>query len=318
MTLKFLSPFKNENFIDDEISHQDIDSNDYNEPYYIKDLSIFNENNDLIIDIFNSNFINDYNKANEDDDDNIINKMNDNDNNDNKKKITKIFTTENYEKNGQTASSSKDKTSNSSKSNNNQNLNNNVKLGRKRRDEIYNEDIGKIHTKNKPDNIRVRYKRLFFNKLIEYLNAQLKESKNPKLKSLSFKKLNTEFIKSLKKDEIVKMLNSPAFEVLSQKIVKKCKRYQEYHNREIINLIYIENEENLTIILSKSIRELINAFCGNTNDYLLLKNYRLEDSIKEMSKKENKEYIAKLQNEAKHFEEHFIKISSRNSKKDKN
>lgn len=137
------------------------------------------------------------------------------------------------------------------------------------------------------------------------------------MKSLCFKKLNTHFITSLKKDEIIKMLNSPAFEVLSQKIVKKCKRYKEYHNKEIINLIYKENEEKLIIILNKSIRELNNIFSGNTTDYLLLKNYRLEDSIKELSKKESKNYIEKLQNEGKNFEEYFIKISGRNSKKKK-
>ena len=317
MTFKFLSPFQNKNFIYDEISHQSGDSNDYIEPFNLKDSFIFNENGDLKNYIFNTSFINDYNKANNDD--KIPKNINDNDNNVNKQKIMRIFTTENYEKNEQTASSSKDKTGSSSNNNNKQNLNNNVKLGRKRRDEIYNEDIvnDNAHTKNKPDNIRVRYKRLFFKNLIKFLNAQLIESKNPKLKSLSFKKLNTEFIKSLKKDEILKMLNSPAFEILSQKIVKKCKRYQEYHNKEIINLIYKENEESLIITLSKSIRELINAFCGNANDDILLKNYRLEDSIKELSKVESKDYIAKLQNEAKHFEENFVKISGRNSKKDK-
>ena len=315
MNFIFLSPYQNENFINDEISHQDGDSNDYNEPFNLQDLSIFNENDELKNDIFNASFLNDYNKANNDD--KITKNINDYDNNSNKKKIMKIFTTINYEKNEQIAPSSKNKAnySTTTKSNNKQKMNNNVKLGRKRRDEKYNEDIDNVHTKNKSDNIRVRYKRLFFNSLIEFLNAQLIESKNQKLKSLSFKKLNTKFIKSLKKDEILKMLNSPAFEILSQKIVKKCKRYQEYHNREIINLIYKENEEKLINILSKSIRELINTFSGNTNDDLLLKNYRLEDSIKELSKKESKDYIDKLQNEAKNFEENFMKISGRNSKK---
>ena len=315
MSFIFLSPYQNKNFFNDEISNQDGDSNDYNDPFNLKDLSLFNENSELINDIFNASFINDYNKSSNHD--NITKNINDKDNSVNKKKIIKIFTTANYEKNEKTAFSSKDKESNSTitKSNNKQNINNNAKLGRKRGNEIYNEDIDNSHTKNKPDNIRVKYKRLFFNSLIKCLNAQLKESKNPKLKSLCFKKLNTHFITSLKKDEIIKMLNSPAFEVLSQKIVKKCKRYQEYHNKEIINLIYKENEEKLIIILNKSIRELNNIFSGNTTDDLLLKNYRLEDSIKELSKKESKNYIAKLQNEAKNFEENFIKISGRNSKK---
>ena len=317
MSFIFLSPYQNKNFFNDEISNQDEDSNDYNDPFNIKDLSLFNENSELINDIFNASFINDCNK--ESNDDKITKNINDKDNSVNKKKIMKIFITANYEKSEKTAFSSKDKESNSTitKNNNKQNINNNAKLGRKRGNEIYNEDVDNSHTKNKPDNIRVKYKRLFFNSLIKCLNAQLKESKNPKLKSLCFKKLNTHFITSLKKDEIIKMLNSPAFEVLSQKIVKKCKRYQEYHNKEIINLIYKENEEKLIIILSKSIRELNNIFSGNTTDDLLLKNYRLEDSIKELSKKESKNYIEKLQNEGKNFEENFIKISGRNSKKKK-
>ena len=317
MSFIFLSPYQNKNFFNDEISNQDEDSNDYNDPFNIKDLSLFNENSELINDIFNASFINDCNK--ESNDDKITKNINDKDNSVNKKKIMKIFITANYEKSEKTAFSSKDKESNSTitKNNNKQNINNNAKLGRKRGNEIYNEDVDNSHTKNKPDNIRVKYKRLFFNSLIKCLNAQLKESKNPKLKSLCFKKLNTHFITSLKKDEIIKMLNSPAFEVLSQKIVKKCKRYKEYHNKEIINLIYKENEEKLIIILNKSIRELNNIFSGNTTDDLLLKNYRLEDSIKELSKKESKNYIEKLQNEGKNFEENFIKISGRNSKKKK-
>ena len=193
-------------------------------------------------------------------------------------------------------------------------MNNKAKLGRKRKDEINNEDIdnANIHTKENPDNIRVRFKRIFFANLIGSLNELLKESQNPKLNSLQFKKLNSVFIKSLKKDMIVEMLNSPASKVLSEKIAKKYKKFDEYSNREIINLIYKENEESLINILSKPTRELIGAFCGNTDDDLLLKNYRLEDSIKKLSKKENKDYIEKLKNEAKHFEETFIKISGRN------
>ena len=107
-------------------------------------------------------------------------------------------------------------------------MNNKAKLGRKRKDEINNEDIdnANIHTKEKPDNIRVRFKRIFF------ANELLKESQNLKLNSLQFKKLNSVFIKSLKKDMIVEMLNSPASKVLSEKIAKKYKKFDEYNNRK--------------------------------------------------------------------------------------
>jgi hypothetical protein len=288
--MSFLSPFS-ENFNNDEIFPLNGDFNYFNDPFNLGGFSIFNELDEFKNDIFNTSFIdNDYNinnvnnENNADNVNNVNNVNNDNNINDNEPNT-------NYGEIIRIVSSSNNKK---------------------------NEDNVNIHTKEKPDNIRVRYKRIFFANLISSLNKLLKESQNPKLNSLEFKKLNSDFIKSLKKDVIVEMLNSPAYKVLSQKIAKKYKTFEEYHNREIINLIYKENEESLINIFNKPTRELMKAFCGNTDDDSLLKNYRLEDSIKTLSKKESKDYIAKLQNEAKHFEEHFIKISSRNSKKDKN
>ena len=322
--MSFLSPFS-ENFNYHESFHLNGDFNFLNAPFNLSGLSIFNEIDEFKNDIFNTSFIyDDYNVNNANNvnnDNNISNYINDNEPNTHNGEIKRIITTSNNGKNEETAFSNKDKTTNFTQSLSEPKMNNKAKLGRKRKDEINNEDIdnANIHTKEKPDNIRVRFKRLFFVNLIKYSNERLMECQNPKLNSLELKKLNSDFIKSLKKDMIVEMLNSPASKVLSQKIAKKYKNFDEFHNRKIINLIYKENEESLINILSKPTRELIGAFCGNTDDDLLLKNYRLEDSIKQLSKKESKEYIEKLKNEAKHFEEIFIKISGRNrtSKKDK-
>ena len=327
--MNFSNPFS-ENFNYDDIFHQDGDSN--YDPFNLRGFSIFNENGEFKNDIFNTNFIDDdynvnnvnnednVNNVNNEDnvnnvnnDNNISNNINNNEPNINNGKIIRIFTTSNNEKN-ETAFSSKDKTTNSIKSLSEPKMDNKTKLGRKRKGEINNEDIdnANIHTKEKPDNIRVRFKRLFFVNLIKYSNERLMESQNPKLNSLELKKLNSDFIKSLKKDMIIEMLKSPASKVLSQKIAKKYKNFDEFHNRKIINLIYKENEESLINIFNKPTRELMKAFCGNTDDDSLLKNYRLEDSIKTLSKKESKDYIEKLKNEAKNFEKTFKKIFGRN------
>ena len=312
MDFMFLSPYQNDNLNYDEFSEN---VEDFNYPLNLETSFIFNDKYDFENESFYKNLINDENKENNDNtDNNMSNTINVNKLDINKQKKLMIFTIINNEKNEKTTSSSKNKTSNSSISKEN----NKLKLGRKRKGEIYNEDNDKVHTKNRPDNIRVKFKRLFFNNLINCFNSQLSESKNPKLKSLCFKKLNTDFIKSLKRDKILKMLDSPASSILSQKIAKKYRMLQGNHNKEIINLIYKENEENIIINLNKLIKELIEAFCGNTNDDLLLKNYRLDDSIKELSKKESKDYIENLKNEAKHFEANFIKIYGRRIKNKKN
>jgi hypothetical protein len=303
----------------DENSPQDELPNYFYNPFNLRGFSIFNEIDEIKNDIFNTNLLVDYN--NENNNNHITNNINDKEPNAYNEKMQTVFTTSNNEKNIKTASSSKAITTNSTKICNEPKTDNKPKLGRKRKDEINDEDIDndKVHTKEKPDNIKVRFKRIFFSNLIDNLNKRLKESSNPKLNSLMLKKLNSDFVKSLKKDVITNMLDSPASVVLSQKIAKKYKRFDEYHNREIINLIYEENEESLITILSKYTRELIEAFLGNTDDDSLFKNYSLEDSIKKLSKKETKGYIEKFRNEAQHFEETFREISGRNrtSKKDK-
>lgn len=313
-----LSPFKIDYFNYDEISNIDEDFNTLNnDPFNLKIPSIFNENNDFRNDMFNASFT--YDDYNANDDNNIRNNIDDFTQDVNKPEKKNIFGTTKDESKDKTSFSDGDKAINSAKSVGEPKTNNKVKLGRKRKAEVNNEEIDytNVHTKEKPDNIKVKSKRLFFNYLKKYLNAKLIESKNPNLESLSFKKLNSGFIKSLKKDVINKMFDSPVFEVLSQPIAKKYKKFESDHNKKLVNLIFKENEENLLNIISKPTREIFRAFIGNTNDDLLLKNYRLDDAIKELSKKESKDYIEKLKYEAIHFEENFNKIIGRKPKKDK-
>ena len=319
MNLLFYNSYQSDNEIFDNTEI----FNNFKEPVNLDNSSIFNNdfNFDFENDKIHDTFLNDYDYDKENNNNIIKNTINENelDANKNEKKI--IFTTTtsiiNIEKNEQTSMFSNNKTSDSTKKDYISKVNNNAKLGRKKKNEIYDLDLDNVHTKKNPDNIKVKYKRTFFNSLIAYLNFKLKKSKNKKLKYLSFKKLNSDFIKSLKKDEIMKMLYSPASDVLSIEIAQKYKKLQKNHNKEIIKLIYQENEVDLINILDMLIKKLMEAFCGNTNDDLLLQNYRLDVSIKELSKKESKEYIELFQNEAINFEENFKKIFGRKSLKDK-
>lgn len=233
--------------------------------------------------------------------------------------VIQVYTIINNERNRQTISPNKTKT-NTSKSKVNtlkMNGNDNIKkLGRKKKNEAYNKDTDtdKVHTKKYPDNIRTKFKRLFFKKLIQCLNDKLIESNNPKLNSLSFKKLNSGFIKSLKKDEMIKMFNSPVYKVLSQKIAKKYKKFRSNYNKDLIKLIYKEHEESLIIILNKKTSELIGDFCCITKDNILPEKYRLDDSINGLSKDESKDYIEKFKNEAQNFENTFQYIYGRRPK----
>lgn len=194
-----------------------------------------------------------------------------------------------------------------------------VKLGRKRKGEIYDKE--KVHSKESIDNIKIKFKRLFFNNLNEFLNNKLKKSKNLKLKSLRFKKLNSSYIERLKKNVNLEMLDSPASVVLSRDIAKRYKNFDRDHNKKVIDLIYEENEESLMNILNESIRRLMEIFCNEKKEEGLFKEYkRLDECIKNFIKdlsengKDKEDYFNKLKNEGENFEEGLKRIFGRNRK----
>lgn len=209
-----------------------------------------------------------------------------------------------------------------------------VKRGRKSKEEKKDKrekgeirDIKKVHTKRRPDNVRTKYKRLFFRNLILFLNNKLKKSKNRNLNSLRFQKLNSEYTKNLTKKLNLEMLSSPAFVVLSLDIAKKYKRLDRNHNKRIINLIYEENEESIMSILNKSIGQLMEIFSSTKKDKKeedLFKEYkRLDEYIEnyknnlsedEKDKEDSEDYFEILKNEGENFEKSLKSIYGRNRK----
>ena len=196
-----------------------------------------------------------------------------------------------------------------------------VKMGRKRKGEIYDKE--KVHNNESKDNIKIKFKRLFFKYLIKFLNDKLEKSKNLKLNSLSFKKINSGYIKSLKKSLNLEMLDSPASVVLSRDIAKRYKNFDRDHNKKVIDLIYEENEESLMNILNESIRRLMEIFCNEKKEEGLFKEYkRLDECIKNFIKdlsengKDKEDYFNKLKCEGVNFEEGLKRIFGRNRKID--
>ena len=196
-----------------------------------------------------------------------------------------------------------------------------VKMGRKRKGEIYDKE--KVHNNESKDNIKIKFKRLFFKYLIKFLNDKLEKSKNLKLNSLSFKKINSGYIKSLKKSLNLEMLDSPASVVLSRDIAKRYKNFDRDHNKKVIDLIYEENEESLMNILNENIRRLMEIFCNEKKEEGLFKEYkRLDECIKNFIKdlsengKDKEDYFNKLKCEGVNFEEGLKRIFGRNRKID--
>lgn len=189
----------------------------------------------------------------------------------------------------------------------------NKNLGRKRKGEIYNEN--EVHNKERPDNIRIKFKRLFFKNLILFINFLLDKSTNFKLKGKKFQKIDSAYINNMKKDKNLKMLDLPAVQILSKDICKKYKRYEKDNNRKIIKIIYEENEISLIEVLNKKIRELMITFCSDNVEEGIFGNYkRLKNYVEELYINKNKEkesFIKKFIHEANNFEKELKKLDGR-------
>lgn len=306
----------------EEIFSKDEDKSFYNDHLNLKDPSRLNEKNDSMFYTLDSKLFINYNGAiNEND---MRCDINDDDLYYTNPKNVRIFPVTNNEEKEKEIETNKCKTNITNRNDfeTQKKKKDKAKLGRKRKGEI--NDNQKVHSKESIDNIKIKFKRLFFNNLNAFLNNKLKKSKNLKLNSLRFKKLNSGYIERLKKNVNLEMLDSPASAVLSRDIAKKYKNFDRDHNKKIINLIYEENEESLMSILNKSIGQLMKIFCSSKEDKKeedLFKEYkRLDEYIKIFIKnlpengKDKEDYFNKLKNEGENFEKGLKSIFGRNRK----
>ena len=189
---------------------------------------------------------------------------------------------------------------------------NTTNMGRKRKG--YIPDKKKVHSKESEDNIRIKFKRLFINNLILFINNLLKQSPNIKLNGLEIKKLESSYANTTKKDKNLKMLNLTVGEFLSNPICKKFKKIPKNNNINVIKLIYEEDEKRIVKILNRTVRELMKIFCRNKVRNNVFKRFkRLKDYVEEFTnkKKEKESYIKKFVYQGKNFEEIYKEIDGR-------
>ena len=191
---------------------------------------------------------------------------------------------------------------------------NNKKLGRKRKGEDFIENNEKSHTKDSEDNIRIKYKRYFFDFLIDWINYEI--GKSPKLRKIGkIVKLNSEIMKNNSKAHILKMLDLSAAEYLSNDISSKYTTLKIDHNKTLIQLIYNLKEEKITEILDKSIRELMKIFCNDSIQFTNTNIKGLQDCIEELkSEFHDENYIEKFKEEAENYEDRYKGLKGREKK----
>ena len=112
------------------------------------------------------------------------------------------------------------------------------------------------------------------------------------------------------------MLDSSAAQYLSNDISKKNKKLKNDHNKKMVQLIYDLQEEKITKILDKSMRELYQIFCSDSIEFTNSKIISLKNYVDELKEKNNDEsYISKFENEAIKYEFNFKAIKGKKKAK---
>ena len=166
------------------------------------------------------------------------------------------------------------------------------KKGRRKRDSKTNKNDGKKHGKESDDNIIRKINTNLFKVTIKWINKSFLDNnikfrnKRKKNDKNIFLKLQPSIINNTTKKKIrMKILNQTFKEILSSyPISKKCKKYPESHNKDLIDRIFQENKQHfIQYILNMTFLKLLNFFNGQITDDIIIedfkKNYNYDEKL---------------------------------------
>lgn len=166
-------------------------------------------------------------------------------------------------------------------------------LGRIKDEDKKNGKCGK-HTKDDPDNIIKKCKRILISYAIAHINKIIEKEKKYEL----LLHLKYSYINNIKKDSDLELLNTKIKDIVSKDISEKYKSKDEKWNKNIIDKIILEdaNNDKLINLLNMTFNEWIDAFTYKTKNEYNKDINLLQSALDKINKKnnQNKEYLSKL------------------------
>lgn len=194
------------------------------------------------------------------------------------------------------------------------------KRNKKKKGRINNEDAkiysGK-HNKFSEDNLIKKVKVHFVESCFNYLNYSYQISTNHENKVLLYKINSEETIKTNKTD-ILKWFDKKLKDIFSHKNSKRCSTKEEFHNKNEIQKIYDEENEEMIAIFEKKVRDMYKSFIENE----FIEGFRTLDDDLDKQKEEmiekNKEYIDEYLKEYKKIALKLEEVVSNKTERQKN
>jgi len=201
------------------------------------------------------------------------------------------------------------------------------KRGRKKLDD----DTSRTHCKYSSDNIMKKIKLKLLENVISFINKIVNKNDEESKRGI-FKKLDYKYIKKMKQEFDLKLLNSPLKDILIKDISPKYTNLSPNSNRVNIQKI-LENEKNdetIKFVLNLSFREFIELFClkktmkdvegskkidNNSLQRLINDLPRIDSLLNDISKKNDKTYLSHFIFHLYNYERWFLTKKGRKSKK---
>ena len=192
------------------------------------------------------------------------------------------------------------------------------KLGRKcKRNELtileendINDNNIKVHDKFTDDNIRKKVKNLILKNLLEFINDKIKMTYNNNISHWNSKK-RLFCLKAEKKNTnslYLEFMNKSLKDIFSQEISEKCSHYSKFHNKEIIESLINDKDEDkknyFTNLFSLTFLDCLKFFRGGDKCTKELEGFKTISTVKEQLLKENgEEYVNHFEEKIQNLEE---------------
>ena len=154
-----------------------------------------------------------------------------------------------------------------------------------------NEEGERKHNKNCGDNIILKIKTKLFKYLIKNLNKTLNKKLGKNDNTRAIYELDCKYIKQLKRNINLQILDMPLKNLLSLDIRSKSPKMPKDTNKiNIQKILYNDQDDTIKFIFNMTFRDWIDCFICKKNLYELLSKYNIENNIIDFeSIKETKE-----------------------------
>ena len=183
-------------------------------------------------------------------------------------------------------------------------------LGRRKLNQPQLYSCGANHTKFGEDNIVRKIKIYFTNSTMSYINQKYIEFTGIKSKKRLLGRIKPNFTIAWTKKENQEYLSKQIKNIFSEKLSTKCRRFPNNYNQKQITKIFKNGKAHEVIdILNSSVQDMYKKYIDEIN---IIPGYNLKYDLKEIEKRNGKEY-AKLY---KNIAMNLLEILNKKGRKD--